>query len=362
MTLRTFAVMGTVALLGAAAFGQQYGNLTWLENITPTGVSNNGVVCGSGPGRSTQSTRALVWEENAGLVELPFADTGTLCTTNFAHAISSDGKVVVGGYAPPCGGRALWLKTSTGWTILSFPRFPGSGVDGTSSLRDIAKVGDDYYFVGAGTGPSYVALYRLSGSQIERLFLIDEYQFRDGGGGYPAGLSDMIVFNRRVSSVEFRGFSGNVITQRQFPTSVVDISTSGVVLGRTWYARTIDAPYYDLPIPVGASRIEAADITEDGNVIVGRAIFSDNTTRGVIWTWDSSIQTYVPYYLSANIKSVTAISADGTYIVGRAVNPQGVEEGYRMGRVCPADVNGDNVVDDADLLEVLFSFGQSCGG
>jgi uncharacterized membrane protein len=358
MTLRTFAVMGTVALLGAAAFGQQYGNLTWLGNITPTGVSNNGVVCGRGPGISTQSSRAFVWEENAGLVELPFGTGGT-CMFNFALAISSDGKVVVGGDGPSCGPdgwRALWLKTSTGWTILSFP---GSyEVDSTGSINDIAKVGDDYYFVGANSDPPYIALYRLSGSQIERLFV---FQFQSGG--YPGGLSDMIVFNKNGSSFEFRGFSGNVITQRQFPTDVVDISTSSVVFGKTWYARTIDAPYYNLPIPVGASRIEAADITEDGNVIVGKAIFSDNTTRGVIWTWDSSTQTYVPYYLPANIKSVSAISADGTYIVGRAVNPQGVEEGYRMGSVvCPADVNGDNVVDEADLLEVLFSFGQSCGG
>jgi hypothetical protein len=28
----------------------------------------------------------------------------------------------------------------------------------------------------------------------------------------------------------------------------------------------------------------------------------------------------------------------------------------------PADVNNDGVVDDADLLEVLFNFGWSCGG
>ncbi|MCX7992573.1 MAG: hypothetical protein N2651_02765 [Fimbriimonadales bacterium] len=26
----------------------------------------------------------------------------------------------------------------------------------------------------------------------------------------------------------------------------------------------------------------------------------------------------------------------------------------------PADVNGDGVVDDADLLEVLFNFGSGC--
>jgi hypothetical protein len=85
MTLRTFAVMGTVALLGAAAFGQQYGNLTWLgTNITPTGVSNNGVVCGRGPGISTQYERAFVWEEDAGLVELPFGTGGT-CMFNFAR-------------------------------------------------------------------------------------------------------------------------------------------------------------------------------------------------------------------------------------------------------------------------------------
>jgi len=30
------------------------------------------------------------------------------------------------------------------------------------------------------------------------------------------------------------------------------------------------------------------------------------------------------------------------------------------GNQCPEDINGDGVVDDADLLAVLFAFGTSC--
>jgi hypothetical protein len=57
------------------------------------------------------------------------------------------------------------------------------------------------------------------------------------------------------------------------------------------------------------------------------------------------------------------ITPDGRYIVG-----WGVKDGKRQGfildtGVCnlPADVNGDGIVNDQDLLEVLFEFGNRCG-
>jgi hypothetical protein len=62
----------------------------------------------------------------------------------------------------------------------------------------------------------------------------------------------------------------------------------------------------------------------------------------------------------------TAISPDGRYIVGWGYNAAtGRDEAFLLdtGRsrcTLDGDVNGDRVVDDADLLRVLFNFGNRC--
>ena len=58
------------------------------------------------------------------------------------------------------------------------------------------------------------------------------------------------------------------------------------------------------------------------------------------------------------------ISPDGRFIVGWGRNPQGQIEAWLLDPVAgscelPGDVNRDQVVDDGDLLAVLFAFGSS---
>jgi hypothetical protein len=58
------------------------------------------------------------------------------------------------------------------------------------------------------------------------------------------------------------------------------------------------------------------------------------------------------------------VSADGTAIVGIASNPSGDLVGYLVRFFDPADLNGDGVVDGADLGLLLGEWGacQGCGG
>jgi hypothetical protein len=63
------------------------------------------------------------------------------------------------------------------------------------------------------------------------------------------------------------------------------------------------------------------------------------------------------------LEEVRALSADGTVLAGTGKNPTGNSEAWiaiipRTDRQA-ADVNLDGCVDDADLLQVLFAFGNT---
>ena len=358
MRLGTIATTGAVALLSAAALGQPLSyEFRWLgTNFRPYGVSDNGVVAGDD--LTTGMARAAVWEENLGIQVLPFPDppVGT-CMFNFLRGISRDGEVVIGGDGPSCGSDgwlAVWRKSSSGWRLVYLPRGVGFPTE------DVTQIGNTYYIVASSTGPAMLKLFRLENFTAEVVFSISV-------GGYPSALSNTVVVQHVGSNnSEFRDFQGNLLYQIQFPSYsyVVDVSDSGVVLGTSWYQRERTAAVRNLQVPEGAARVEAQDISEDGNRIVGNAIFSDNTTRGVIWLWDRDQGDYVPSYLPPNVKTAVAISANGEYIVGRGINPStGQEEAYRIKiQECrlPTDIDGNGIVDDADLLQVLFDFGRSC--
>lgn len=60
----------------------------------------------------------------------------------------------------------------------------------------------------------------------------------------------------------------------------------------------------------------------------------------------------------------TSISLDGRYIVGQGYNAQtGRYEAFLLDTWCrPDDVNNDGVVDDSDLLAIVFAFGTPGSG
>jgi hypothetical protein len=77
--------------------------------------------------------------------------------------------------------------------------------------------------------------------------------------------------------------------------------------------------------------------------------------------------TYASQLTDGSVLEVArAISPDGRYIVGWGYNAATnrteaflLDTGTGRPR-CNGDVNGDGRVDDADLLEVLFNFGNQC--
>lgn len=103
----------------------------------------------------------------------------------------------------------------------------------------------------------------------------------------------------------------------------------------------------------------------DGSVLVGRQR-GDEYDTPVYWTPDNGVQdlnNLFGHLLGAEDRFVncTGMSSNGRFIVGLGIK-EGQPAAFLLDTQCvlPSDINQDGVVDDADLLEVLFQFGQGC--
>jgi probable HAF family extracellular repeat protein len=123
---------------------------------------------------------------------------------------------------------------------------------------------------------------------------------------------------------------------------------------------------------LGGSYSEAYGVSADGSVVVGKAQNAAGQWRAFRWTasvgdMENLYATYANLLTPGSVlEEARAISPNARYIVGWGINgATGRREAFLLdtgtGRPrCNGDVNGDGIVDDADLLEVLFNFGNRC--
>jgi uncharacterized membrane protein len=126
----------------------------------------------------------------------------------------------------------------------------------------------------------------------------------------------------------------------------------------------------------------ARRISGDGSEIVGQ-IGTSTEGRAYLWRFRNGRVEEIdlndlvrPLPEGVTLETAFGISPNGRFIVGRAREESVVIDldgsptirvrrfGFLLDRRCPldADVNRDGVVDDADLLQVLFAFGRSDKG
>lgn len=115
----------------------------------------------------------------------------------------------------------------------------------------------------------------------------------------------------------------------------------------------------------------ARDVSDDGNIIVGQYYPTSGTFfRAFRWTPARGMEdlNIVYAHLLSNgseLFQAMAVSADGRFIVGVGSNgATGRREAFLLDTYVPCrahdgDVDGNGCVDDADLLSVLFAFGQT---
>ena len=133
--------------------------------------------------------------------------------------------------------------------------------------------------------------------------------------------------------------------------------------------------------PAGFTGVYPRRTNQDGSIIVGSMRKRDGSLRAMRWTQAGGLEDLNVTYASLlgqgeYLEFAADITPDGRYIVGwgvKNVAPRGLsDEGFRgevwQGfildtGVCnlPADVDGNGIVNDLDLLQVLFEFGNRCG-
>jgi uncharacterized membrane protein len=126
----------------------------------------------------------------------------------------------------------------------------------------------------------------------------------------------------------------------------------------------------------GVQQSWAEDVSHDGSVIVGDAMFdATGTADAFIWTAEQGMRRLKEvlvddYGLAASLSGWTelgarAISADGRTIVGRGRNPFGLNEAFLahldpiFPEVLAGDYNHNGIVEQADLDLVLLNWGRS---
>jgi probable HAF family extracellular repeat protein len=122
---------------------------------------------------------------------------------------------------------------------------------------------------------------------------------------------------------------------------------------------------------LGGDRSYAYGVSADGSVVVGMAFNAAGQNRAFRWTQAGEMedlnQTYASLLAGSRLLGAFAISPDGRYIVGAGINA--ATSGFEAflldtgSRCTPhsGDVDNNGCVDDADLLAVLFAFGNAGG-
>jgi len=119
---------------------------------------------------------------------------------------------------------------------------------------------------------------------------------------------------------------------------------------------------------LGGAESYAYGVSADGSVVVGMARNAAGQQRAFRWTqagMEDLNQTYASLLAVSELLEAFAISPDGRYIVGWGFNAAiRREEAFLLdtGPRCTAhngDVDNNGCIDDADLLAVLFAFGNT---
>jgi probable HAF family extracellular repeat protein len=131
---------------------------------------------------------------------------------------------------------------------------------------------------------------------------------------------------------------------------------------------TVSGGMQDLGTLPGGYDSFANAVSADGAVVVGWARNADWQWRAFRWTASGGMENLNTTYASlltdgSVLVRAFAISPDGRYIVGTGYNAAtGRTEAFLLDTRCTAhngDVDANGCVNDADLLAVLFAFGQT---
>lgn len=397
MILRAHKTQGTRALLSvlllmivavSPSFGQ---TLTWLGTLggnrsVAFGVSSNGVVVGYAHNNSN-ARRAFRWTADGGMINLGTLYDGTY---SVATDVSEDGSRVVGfsterGYLGQRLRGFCW-RSDTGMRSVSvFSSGYASEVSAVSADGNWVVGWGDIYSPRAPLQRGFVLSFGIT------LYGQDPLPTLGGDENEARGVSregSIIVgwalnhlgerhgfYMRRTSNPRAEQLNSLSVccgeANNISPRALVIVGRSHSPQTERWHACMWlwnGSAYIPLDLGTLGGNESAAHACTDNQIVVGWSHNSHGQGRAFRWTPGGGMQNLSEVYRAflspgSYLESASDISPNGRYIVGHGYNAQtGLIEAYLLDTLCSArngDVDANGCVDDADLLTVLFNFGDS---
>jgi probable HAF family extracellular repeat protein len=318
----------------AGASFQGLGTIAGWSQSQAWGVSGDGKVVVGQLSRLGTDTRAFRWTATQGMLEL-----GTLGGANSeAYAASGDGAAIVGRATNTSGNYRPFRWTPTGG-MQDLPSSPPEFVSGDA--LDVSADGNSV--VGLF---GFAERWTLTGG-LEELGsfssrgISSDGQVVVGNNGHAVrwtpmgGIQDLGTVDRTESTVpgtqsfadDASGNGSVVVGQSR--------DRDGFWKAFRWTAATGMRDIGTLGGPMAA----AYNVSDDGSVVVGRALTSSSSAsdRAFRWTPKKGMQNLQELLVKAGVTSVsgwillgaTGVSADGTVIVGEGINPAKQREAFR---------------------------------
>jgi probable HAF family extracellular repeat protein len=359
-------------------------SLTWLGTMghpssIARGVSDNGSAVAGWFTRADGKNFAFRWTPTNGMQNL-----GTLPqhTTSEGNGISGDGNRVVGVafYQIPYGGsyRAFLWTPQNGMRDIG--QLPGSGVNRADAIS-----GDGSVIVGTGLdyGGAIRAFRWTSSSGMVSLGTLGGSESRAFGVSRNGSVVVGWSLNQIGERWAFRWTSAGGM-QGLYPLAACcgeayGVSDDGLVIaGRAhsavteqWHAclwtwNVSDYSPNDLGT-LGGNESQAYACTNN-QIAVGWAHNAAGQRRAFRWTPSAGMVDLTAVYASllspgSYLELANDISPDGRFIVGQGYNAAtGRREAFLLDTLCVehnGDIDNNGCVDDADLLAVLFAFGNT---
>ncbi len=339
---------GTV-VVGVAGYGNQFRAFRWtaatgMQDLGTLGggeswaygVSADGTVVVGMAQNASGQFRAFRWTQETGMQDL-----GTLGgDSSAAWGVSADGTVVVGVAETSNGSHAFrWVQNQ--------------------GMEDLNPLGVQWSWARgvSADGTAVVGVADNASGQFRAFRWTQETGMQDigtlGYQSYGHGVSadgTVVVGLSRNASDQWRPFRWTAATR-----TMEDLGT----VSGCWRASPFDT-----------CRSEAYGVSADGTVVVGGDRDNRDRQRAFRWVEGQGMEDLNITYASllpdgSSLRIATAISPDGRYIVGEGYNAStGRYEAFLLdtGTTCQShngDVDNNGCVDDADLLAVLFAFGNS---